>query len=146
MDSLQTTLLGALIGLARATDGNEHLISPESTAVILECLAAKPGTVDELHAMLSMVEKVKQKMIPDCFRCANPCGRTAAYDLALIDLEEKSVQDVKYSILRMLLELSEKQLDPTEESLIYHGLIAIGLENYTAEELVSVFPISIQRR
>ena len=33
-------MTGALIGLARATDGNEHLISQASTAVIVEGLSA----------------------------------------------------------------------------------------------------------
>ena len=37
---IQDQLTGALIGLARATDGNEHLISQSSTAVIVEGLFA----------------------------------------------------------------------------------------------------------
>ena len=33
---LRARLTGALIGLARATDGNEHLINPSATAAVLD--------------------------------------------------------------------------------------------------------------
>lgn len=39
---LQDKLTGALIGLARATEGNQHVVSDSTAAVIVEGLPQKP--------------------------------------------------------------------------------------------------------
>lgn len=139
MDSLQRKLIGALVGLARATDGNEHLITPDSTAVVLACLNAKPSGEEDLQFYLSRVGEAKKKMVPDCFLCANPCGRTDAYDLNRLEQEKPDIRETKYRILKELRALAEKQPDKTQEQRLYSGLIAIGLDGYTAEELYSIF-------
>ncbi len=139
MDCLQCRLIGALVGLARATDGNEHLITPDSTAVVLDSLAANPSGEEELKDLLARVDEAKKKMVPDCFLCANPCGRTDSYDLSRIDQEEWDVREVKLRILAELRDLYEGNIDTDLELLLYRGLIAIGLEGYSAEELYVLF-------
>ena len=115
MNSFEKTLLSQLIGLARATDGNEHLITAESTKAIVSCLNAHISTEQRLAEYLSRVEDVKRKMVPDCFLCANPCGRTSAYDLSLIDQEEPDIRNIKYSILSQLIEISKTWPDKETE-------------------------------
>lgn len=138
MEPLPGNLIGALIGIARATDGNEHLITKESTALLLECLAASPATEEELNTLLSKINALKRSMVPDCFRCANPCGRTDAYDCSRIDAEPESVRNAKYDILSKLQTLSGKPLDRSAEQSLYHWLIALGMEGYSAEELSQI--------
>lgn len=138
MDHLQNRLIGALIGLARATDGNEHLITDESTSVILDSLAAKPSCEDDLLRLLERIDTVKRKMVPDCYLCANPCGRTAAFDLSQLEKEESDVRNAKYGILTKLAAYSGKTLEPRETLSLYHGLVAIGLEGLSAPELSQI--------
>jgi len=140
MEPLYEKLIGALIGLARATDGNDHLITTESTSAIVAGLTADSSDAEDLKNCLSRAEAAKRNMVPDCFLCANPYGRTSAYDLRRIEEENADIRDTKYRILRNLRTLAAMELDPSRELLLYRGLVALGLEGYTVEELHSVFP------
>ncbi len=139
MNFYRKQLLGALIGLARATDGNEHLITPELTQVLLECLYADPATQDEYDSYLRKVDNVKRSMVPDCFLCTNPCGKNSAYDLADLEFQPEQIRNAKYDILRTLMETERSKPDFAMERKLYRGLIAIGLDGYTADELYSIF-------
>lgn len=134
MDSLQQRLIGELIGLARATDGNEHLITADSTALVLACLAARPADEDQLQSHLRRVEEIKRSMIPDCFLCANPCGRTGPYNLAQLRREPEDIRQAKQRILEALLQANGQ----TTEAALYQGLIAIGMEGLTPDFLDSL--------
>lgn len=134
MNGLKAKLIGELIGLARATDGNEHLISARSTAVIRECLAASPDTEDALNGYLSRVEAVKREMVPDCFLCANPCGRTAAFDLTELESLPSDLRAAKYRILDALLCYAPA----VPETALYRGLVALGMDGLSSEFLNSI--------
>lgn len=132
---MEKKLIGALIGMARATDGNEHLISLSSTAVAVAALTAtEPAHMEQL---LGRVEEEKRKMVPDCFRCANPCGRTAAYDLDRLEQAEPEVRELKMQILSGIRRIASSgpEVRKQAEQLIYMGLVVIGMEDYTAEDL-----------
>ena len=144
MNFYRKQLLGALIGLARATDGNEHLITPEVTQVLLECLYADPATQDEYDSYLRKVDNVKRSMVPDCFLCANPCGKNSAYDLADLEFQTEQIRNAKYEILHNLLDTQWSNPEPALERKLYRGLIVIGLEGYSAGELRSIFHIGPQ--
>lgn len=134
MDPLKTYLICQLIGLARGTDGNEHLISEHSTAVIRACLAATPACDEELAHFLSRVEEAKRAMVPDCFLCANPCGKTAAFDLSELENMPSDVRNAKHEILNGLLHANAE----TREQALYRGLIALGTEGLSPEFLDSI--------
>ena len=56
---LQDKLTGALIGLARATDGNEHMVRASTAAVVVEGLFATLTNVNfDNDALLAILEKV----------------------------------------------------------------------------------------
>ena len=139
MNFYRKQLLGALIGLARATDGNEHLITPEVTQVLLACLYAEPCSQEECEYYLSKADNVKRSMVPDCFLCANPCGKNSAYDLADLEFQPEQIRNAKYDILCTLMETKWSNPDSAMERKLYRGLIAIGLDGYTADELYSIF-------
>lgn len=127
-------LIGELIGLARATDGSEHLICPSATAVIRQCLTAGPEA--DLDALKQLVETEKRKMVPDCFLCACPCGRTAAFDLKRLDKEPEAVRQAKLSLLQGIRALAACQgLTVEEECFFYKALVVIGLEGLGEAEL-----------
>ena len=67
---IQDKLTGSLIGLARATEGNEHMVSDSTAAVIVEGLFATLTNVNfDNNALLAILEKVeleKQKLVPEC--------------------------------------------------------------------------------
>lgn len=129
---MKERLLGELIGLARATEGNEHLITPSVTAVVTECLASA-GTLE----MLQKIEAEKRSMVPNCFSCAAPCGRNNAFDLCLLEKEEPEARRLKQQLLSGLQSLAAKA--PKEaESVYYQALIAVGIEGIDLQILESL--------
>ena len=131
MDEINEKVIGALIGLARATDGNEHLISDDATAVIMEGLTS----CDE--QILEKIDTEKRKMVPGCFACASPCGRTAAFDLAELNKADEDIRWLKMQILKRLQMLASAPKN-TDRTLFYKGLIVVGMEDYTADDLRGV--------
>jgi len=132
MTDYKKRLIGALIGLARATDGNEHLISKASTDVILECLMAEPTDEEELGLLLGKIDTVKRSMVPDCFLCANPCGRTSSYDMTQLENAPPEIRKIKYDILSKLQRLALGNLNHLDELSLYHSLVALGLDDLCA--------------
>ena len=136
MNPYKEKLIGALIGIARATDGNEHLISAESTAFLRECLSAEIESSEQLRLLMDRAEDIKRAMVPDCFFCANPCGRTAAFDLRELDGLEPGIREIKLRLLDHLAALSRSGRGA--DRLLYQGLIVIGMEDYPQEDLASI--------
>lgn len=92
--ALQDELTGALIGLARATEGTT--VPTESTyRTIIEGLFTTITNVSfDNDAILAMIQKVrdeKHKLVPDCSSCASPCGRNDEY--LLRNNEDETVID-----------------------------------------------------
>ena len=139
-------LFGALIGLSRATFGNEDLMTSSTFAVVLEGLkAASPestGSPDQLSDLIRRVNEEKYKLVPSCYYCSSPCGRTSNYDMKLLDTAAEDVRSLKFFILSELCDLAAR-LDsaahslPTFEALVYRALACIG-EDWNADELSTV--------
>lgn len=138
MNSLQKKLIGGLIGLARATDGNEHLITPAFTDVVIECLSSLESEDAVLQSLLKRVEQAKRHMVPNCFLCANPCGRTSDFDLDELQKTSSEIRELKLQILSALRTLVRSGCAGYDPRILYQGLVVIGMEDYEAEDLVSV--------
>lgn len=135
---IQNRLIGALIGLARATDGNEHLISDASTGVIREGLIAAFEDGD-LEGLLARVQQEKRNMVPDCFTCACPCGKNNDYDMKLLWNAREDIRSVKCRILSGIRELAGcDHVTAEADRLLYKALIVIGLDDFGVEELQNV--------
>ena len=135
---LRAELFGALIGLARATFGNEDLITPSTFTVVVEGLSAIADDSDQLTDLIRRVNEEKYKLVPSCFYCSSPCGRTSNYDICQLNLAAEDVRLLKLSILSKLSALAGSNLSslPTE-AMVYRALAAVG-EDWTVEELTNL--------
>ena len=128
MEDLTARLLGELIGVARATDGSEHLISPALTAELLRLLriaAAGEASAEDCEAAV----RAKRSIVPNCFSCANPCGRTFAFDLKELSKEDPELRQLKELLLQAAMDLAVRPaLSPAQEPLLYTALTAVGLD------------------
>ena len=134
VEKLARQVIGELIGLARATDGSEHLIHPGATAVMLEALSKTlPGAAGEgeLEALIPKILDQKRLMVPDCFLCACPCGKTFAYDLSGLEAlprQERSVKEALLHHAQIGAACISGDPHPEVEALFYKALIAVGME------------------
>lgn len=116
-------LLSALIGLARATEGNEELVTEKTGQLLFRGLSEvlteeseKTAGTDakeqshRLAELLADIREEKKRFVPNCFDCASPCGRTADYDMREFWDAEKEQVDLKLALVRRLVELAEKSV------------------------------------
>ena len=129
-------LAGALIGLARAVDNNEHLITPATDAALLQALTADAPAA--CAAALTALRQQKRLLVPNCFDCASPCGRTADCDFpALLDAAP-AARDARLSLLDRLRTLARAQSTPPDPNVcafLYRALFALGTDTYTSADL-----------
>ena len=81
----QDRLTGALIGLARAAEGNEDKLTAATDRLLQEGLFTTVTNVsfnaETVDALTRRVRQEKQRLIPPCQTCASDCGRNDDYDL-----------------------------------------------------------------
>ena len=131
------TLMGAIIGLARATEGNEDLIT-ESTDRTMQDALAMAIDADEtaLFDMLDRIRDEKRKLVPNCFDCAMPCGRTSDFDMNMLANETPTLQKAKIELLALLQALAKNApLDAQTMRIFYQALNFIGYDGATTEQI-----------
>lgn len=126
---MEEKLIGALVGLARATDGDERLFTPTATAFIVQTLNGLP---EASQRQLGRAREEKRNIVPNCFQCASPCGRTADYDLQRLHTAPEPVRQAKLRILEALKRLAANFRAPAAP-VLYKGLVYIGLEDLPPE-------------
>jgi len=134
MNQLKQHIIGALVGLARATVGNEDLITSTTLKVIFDAFISEPS-----EEILNTITDEKRKLTPNCFYCANPCGRTSDY----IVLEQ--FNDYQITIINNLNEIVHKYSKANqslEDSLLYDviftSLYYIGENHCNVDDLYQV--------
>ncbi len=132
-------LLGELVGLARSADGNAHLITASITDTVAEILRANVDSEAQYAAYSTKIDAAKREMVPDCFHCANPCGRTAALELKTLEGESRQVQQAKLAILDQIRTLACSERSPEMDLKLYRGLVLLGFEGYSPDELTALF-------
>ena len=100
--NLQDELTGALIGLARAIDGDTP--STEQTfRILIEGLFATLTNVsfseEAIRSLLEQVHAEKLALIPQCSTCANPCGRNTDYTMQQLWQADEDIRSLKSLIL-----------------------------------------------
>ncbi len=100
---LQDKLTGALIGLARATEGNEHLVADSTNQLFLEGLFATLTNVnfdpETFYRMLDWCDVEKRRLVGNCYECASPCGRNEDYDLEKLWKADEDSRSLRSLIL-----------------------------------------------
>ena len=147
--ALQDRLTGALIGIARASNGNEHLLTKEINSLVIESLFATLTNVnfdnDSLNGLLTRAEQAKKSMVPDCFACASSCGRTDDYDMSMLWNAQEDIRSLKSLILFGIRGVAAYAYhaavlgyhSEVVENFLYKALFVIG-EDMTMEELLPV--------
>lgn len=148
--ALQDQLTGALIGIARAANGNEHLLTKEITSLVIESLFATLTNVnfdnESLKDLLKRTEEAKKSMVPDCFVCSSSCGRTNDYDMNRLWTADEDIRSLKSLILFGIRGVAAYAYhaailgyhDETVENFFYKALLVIGEESMTMEDLLPV--------
>lgn len=149
-------MLSSLIGLARATEGNEELMTEETGQLLFQGLSQvlsdseeslsagdSGGQAEHRTELLAKILEEKKRLVPNCFDCASPCGRTADYDMREFRDAEKEQIDLKLSIVRRLAELGaeaerRKSIIAERTDNCLEALIVLGW-NGSKESLLRVF-------
>lgn len=118
-------VLGCLIGLVRATEGNEHLLTDETARIVRDGLLGADGDI------LQRIDREKRRLVPMCYDCAAPCGRTNAYDVRKLSRQSEPERSLRLSILQLLRQKAER----CPEQLLYRGVYALGMEDWLADDL-----------
>ena len=147
---LQDKLTGALIGLARATEGNEAFISVTTDRVILEGLFTTITNVnfnnETIIQLINRVEEEKKKIIPECYTCVSSCGKNNNYDMQKLWTGNEDIRSLKSMILFGIRGMAAYAyhaavLGYTDEDVnrfFYKALFAIGMEDWGLEELLPI--------
>lgn len=147
---LQEQLTGVLIGVARAVDGNEHLITESTDKIVREGLTATlPDTGlgnDALSALIQDAENEKRKLIPLCYECAAPCGKNNNYDMRRLYTAEEEICSLKLLILCGIRSMAVSacraaalgRADRDVNRFFYQALFSVGEESFGVQELLFV--------
>ena len=147
---LQDQLTGILIGIARAVDGNEHLISDSTDKIVREGLAAALSEADLrgdlLTALIQRAEEEKRRLIPGCYECASPCGKNSNYDMCRLWNADEDVCSLKLLLLCGIRSAAAcacraAALGHTDQEVnrfFYQALFAVGEESFGVQELLPI--------
>lgn len=137
---LQDKLTGALIGLARATDGNEPFITESTDKVVLEGLFTTITNVsfnnETLLALIERVEEEKKRLVPNCYSCTSSCGRNENYDMEEMWNADEDIRSLKSLILFGIRGMAAYAYhaavlgytDQDVNRFFYKALFALGLD------------------
>ena len=120
MNELEKEILSGLIGLARSTAGNEDLVTIDTLKVIFEAIQHPSKNI------LLLIEEEKRKLVPNCFYCDNPCGRTSNYEIKLPFNKEKEL--ILNSLNKIIQSVSHITENEELYNIIFTSLFYLGEE------------------
>ena len=147
---LQDELTGALIGLARAVGGNEHLVTEEMNQLVLEGLFTTITNVnfndETLKILIYKIQNAKKKLVPNCFTCSGSCGRNDNFDMNTLWTTDEDVRSLKSLILFGIRGMAAYAYhasvlgytDETISKFFYKALFAIGMKDWEMDELLPI--------
>ena len=147
---LQDELTGALIGLARAAEGNEHLVTEEMNQLVLEGLFTTITNVnfndETLKLLIDKIEDTKKKLVPNCFTCSGSCGRNDNFDMNTLWTTDEDVRSLKSLILFGIRGMAAYAYhasvlgytDETISKFFYKALFAVGMKDWGMDELLPI--------
>ena len=147
---LQDELTGALIGLARATEGNEQLVTEEMNQLVLEGLFTTITNVnfndETLKLLIDKIEDTKKKLVPNCFTCSDSCGRNNNFDMNTLWTTDEDIRSLKSLILFGIRGMAAYAYhasvlgytDETISKFFYKALFAIGMKDWEMDELLPI--------
>ena len=147
---LQDQLTGALIGLARATEGSGSSVTEYTHRLVMEALFATLTNVnfdnDAIEELTRRVEEEKQRLAPDCSVCRSACGRNDNYDMEKLWNANEDIRSLKSLILFGIRGMAAYAyhaalLGYTDEEVnrfFYKALFTVGMDDWGMNELLPV--------
>lgn len=147
---LQDELTGALIGLARATEGNEQFVTEEMNQLVLEGLFTTITNVnfndETLKLLIDKIEDTKKKLVPNCFTCSDSCGRNNNFDMSTLWTTDEDIRSLKSLILFGIRGMAAYAYhasvlgytDETISKFFYKALFAIGMKDWGMDKLLPI--------
>lgn len=147
---LQDELTGALVGLARAAEGNEHLVNEEMNQLVLEGLFTTVTNVnfndETLKILIYKIENAKKKLVPNCFTCSGSCGKNDNFDMNTLWTTDEDVRSLKSLILFGIRGMAAYAYhasvlgytDETISKFFYKALFAVGMKDWGMDELLPI--------
>ena len=147
---LQDELTGALIGLARSTEGNEQLVTEEMNQLVLEGLFTTITNVnfndETLKLLIDKIEDTKKKLVPNCFTCSDSCGRNNDFDMSTLWTTDEDIRSLKSLILFGIRGMAAYAYhasvlgytDETISKFFYKALFAIGMKDWGMDKLLPI--------
>lgn len=144
MMALRDQLLGALIGLARASESKELTESAGIAMADGLCLAysehiinAETETESAILTMIDRLHAEKDMMAPDCAACQYPCGRTFDYDMEETYGASEPLRDAKLHLMQLLGKIASSpsaKFDQKNRQFLSDALFQVSC-TYTPEQL-----------
>lgn len=135
---LQDQLTGALIGLARSSEGNQRTESTDRAMLsglftTVTNVNFDPETIKE---QIGLVHREREALVPLCSGCASSCGRNDDYDMADLWEEQEDIRSLKSLILFGLRGMAAYAYhamvlgysDPEVNRFFYEGMASIGYD------------------
>ena len=147
---LQDQLTGALIGLARATEGNEALVNETTDRLVLEGLFTTITNVnfnnETISALIKKIEAEKERLVPKCLCCSSACGRNDNYDMNELWNANEDIRSLKSLILFGIRGVAAYAYhadvlgyrDADVNRFFYKALFAIGMKDWGMDELLPI--------
>ena len=148
VSELQDRLTGALVGLARATEGNEAFVNERTDSLTEKALFATLTNVnfseESLNALLAELAAEKNRLVAQCETCTNVCGRNDDFDMNELWNAQKDVRSLKSLLLFGIRGIAAyayhvRVLGRTSrlvDDFLYEALFAIGMDGYGVDELL----------
>ena len=145
---IQDELTGALIGLARASEGKDR--SPEADRLIVKGLFATLTNVSfddsALNELLAEAGRLKHSLSPMCGSCMADCSRTEDFDMNRLWSEDEDIRSLKSLILLGMRGMAAYAYhamvlgheDKGVMDYFYKGLFAVGYDSYTVQDLLPI--------
>ena len=131
-------LLGALVGLARATTSEPKTDDTDEVLNAGLRLAAQPDAPEErLQRMLAIVQTEKRRVAPGCATCAMPCGNTNDYDFVRLWAAPETIRTLKLQMLSAAFALAQKRPQGQAQAAVYQLLFTLA-EDWDEELLLPV--------
>lgn len=147
---LQDKLTGALIGLARAVEGDESLATEMTDKLVVEGLFTTITNVnfnnDTITALTGQIQAEKERLVPNCSECSSACGRSSNYDMKELWSANEDVRSLKSLILFGIRGMAAYAYhadvlgyrDAAVNKFFYKALLAIGMKDWGMEELLPI--------
>ena len=120
-------IVSSLIGLSRAIEGNEDLLTKDTKLLYVKSLKENIN----INEAIKEIETAKRNLIPDCYICQAKCGKNENYDFNLVINGEATCSNEKINILKLMVEKNKilKEYPDNYLDLMIRAFFYLGYDN-----------------